>query len=119
MGRRPLPILVNKLTDLVIGLENRRIASARALPEALEGNAGCGNIRPSFREPQGTGYLGSFSSFVGAPTSRGMVGSLENRVLGQLPHPGPLLRTGEGTNQTARSDFSSFGVGRKPPCPIA
>ncbi len=67
-------------------LENRRIASARALPEALEAcpelcrrvNAGCGNIRPSFRESQGTGYLGSFSSFVGAPTCRGTVGSREN-----------------------------------------
>ena len=79
------------------------------------------NHRPSLREPQGTGYVSSFSSFRGAPTCRGMGGSLENSrsarpELVEGWFPSAKLRV---NSRLTMSGFSSFGVQAQATCAIA
>ncbi len=60
----------------MLSIENSVV---QAIERCLRLSKGLGRrgIARTFREPQGTGFVGSFSSFRGAPTSRGMVGSIE------------------------------------------
>ncbi len=125
-------------------LENSPHATSGAFLEALEAcPEPCRRgIARTFREPQGTGFVGSFSPFVGDPRSSGMVGSFENKHLDchcknpkgrRLACPEVLLRLSKGLAEWCPPGplvrepqenglhwliFILLVWRRKPPCPI-